>query len=112
MNGMSIIKKYTGVVITAMLAGVSGSYMYQHFMADPQTIFVQKTSQYESHRANYQTAQENGNFDFVLASGISTQSVVYVKTISAGNLQYNTFDWFFGNGGAENQVASAGSGVI
>jgi S1-C subfamily serine protease len=48
--------------------------------------------------------------DFVHASKMSTQCVVYIKTISQNNYGSTWMDWFFGNG--VGQSISSGSGVI
>ena len=49
--------------------------------------------------------------DFVLASSLSTQSVVYIKTVSETQGGVSWFDYFF-NGGGSQQVTGSGSGVI
>ncbi len=48
--------------------------------------------------------------DFVEASKVSTQSVVYIKTVSQNNYGSTWMEWFFGNG--TGQAISSGSGVI
>jgi serine protease Do len=48
--------------------------------------------------------------DFVQASKLSTQSVVYIKTVSQNNYGSTWMDWFFGN--RAGQSISSGSGVI
>ena len=96
----------------AVTAGFLGAFLYNNFFVEPTTVYIHKNFNTPGHQANHTTISDAISSDFVLASSISTSSVVYIKTVSAGNLQYNTFDWFFGNGGTESQVASAGSGVI
>lgn len=48
--------------------------------------------------------------DFVLASKVSTKSVVYIKTVSQNNYGTTWMEWFFGN--SAGQSISSGSGVI
>ena len=49
------------------------------------------------------------NANFVKASAVSTQSVVYIKTRSQQQ-SYSWYDWYFGGG--NQQVSGSGSGVI
>ncbi len=48
--------------------------------------------------------------DFIQASKIATQSVVYIKTLSQNKYGSTWMDWFFGEG--VGQSISSGSGVI
>lgn len=51
--------------------------------------------------------------DFSEASAISTQCVVYIRTISGQEYErYSWFDLFFNNRGSGRQVMGSGSGVI
>ena len=102
-------------LILSLLAGFSGSYGYHKFIIEPQleTKFESSLGVFngESHvKLAGETTDQPGNtipkIDFVSASSTSTPCVVFIKTISG--LQ-NNFDWFFSTPGRQT---GSGSGVI
>lgn len=104
-------KNRLALVAIALLAGFSGAWVHGYFFPAPATVFVQQSEQAPYHQVSMQGSGLVGE-DFVQASALSTPSVVFIKTVSTGNFNYNAFDLLFGNGGGSEQVASTGSGVI
>ncbi len=115
------------IVVTGFLAGLGGAYTFQQISDDqrgehPQrvdsTLLVKNTTENtgitrpEPARERSRTASDLPNTDFVLASEVSTKSVVYIKNISERYYRRSYLDWFFDiNPGTQTQVSS-GSGVI
>jgi len=125
------MKKTILTVFIAFASGIGGSYVYDNILKgteknastgqltisseEPDSEFLPAPttlpSRKESSSAN---DDETSNWlrpnDFVEASRLSTQSVVYIKTISQNSYGSTWMDFFFGNG--TGQSISSGSGVI
>ena len=108
--------KIQKILILSLLAGFSGAFGYHKFFLEPQLI-----NKFESSLGTY---KEDGNQligniddqpgnlptvknDFVVASSISTPCVVFIKTVSGVQ---NNFDWFFFS--TPGRQTGSGSGVI
>lgn len=104
------MKKNITTAIIAILAGVSGSFMYNELHPKPENLI--SNTEYIPARQSVNLEKLNHlNEEFSNASETSTKSVVYIKT-TVGS-QYNRNNWFdyyfHGRGG---QSISSGSGVI
>jgi len=103
------------ILIISLLAGFSGAFGYHKFIIEPQleTKFESSLGTYNSESPGKfigQTGDQPGSsspkIDFVSASSISTPCVVFIKTVSGVQ---NNFDWFFSTPGRQT---GSGSGVI
>jgi Do/DeqQ family serine protease len=106
--------KFTFVLLVlSFLAGLGGAFTYSHFRSAPLPGYANDNPP-AYRRVNvsesYPTPPLTG--DFVAASAASTPSVVYIKTASTSQAQYDFFDFFFGGEGRQQNVISSGSGVI
>lgn len=106
------------VLIFSLLSGFAGAFLFQYFLgskADFQPGISQNQETEVSDNAFTTLVHNNadplpvnsGNIDFVKASAVSTPCVVFVKTISG--IQ-NNFDWFFFS--TPGRQTGSGSGVI
>jgi serine protease Do len=106
------MKKYTVIIITAILSGTLGSYIFNYVMPSQNIVYINNTNSPSVELAS--TTKSNLtqlSEDFIAASASATPSVVYVTTVAAGRQdKYNWFDWYFHGGGG--QAISSGSGVI
>jgi Do/DeqQ family serine protease len=104
------------VAVVGVLSGIAGSYWYNKNY--PNQVVEIKESSYAHSDAHRQEAAaqyiSSDSFqgisntpDFVKASAVSTPTVVFIKTVSGP--QYN-FDWFFF--GQSSRQTGTGSGVI
>jgi len=109
------MKKNILIGIIAFFAGIFGAFSYQ--LANS---FWQSKSQNSNQVPEYGTVTRNvsntsilaPNEDFVAASASSTQSVVFIKTVSDARYnQYDLYDFYFG-GSPNRRVMGSGSGVI
>lgn len=120
------MKKVLGIVILSFMGGVGGAYVYETYLM-PETVdanyigdpgyFSQNVSfpaGSEERQASREVPDTDGRVaelpDLVNASAISTQSVVFIKTVS--EVAYSSgswMDWFFGG---PSKSVSTGSGVI
>jgi serine protease Do len=124
-----IMNKTLLTVIVSFAAGIGGSFFYNSYLingpsdgkANEFTISHAEGAKSDLYPSNTSLPAEvnvrsdkSGEWlkpgDFVQASKMSTQSVVYIKTISQNNYGSSWMDWFFGNGAG--QSISSGSGVI
>jgi serine protease Do len=124
------MKKTLSIIIIGFISGIGGAWFYTNYFA---SNFVQsqaeqipiitntnittstdseiKTSIIENNALNTQNSSAMLKpADFIQASKITTQSVVYIKTVSQNRYGSTWMDWFFGEGVA--QSISSGSGVI
>lgn len=123
------MKKTLFTVILSFAAGIGGSFFYNSYLIDdPSHTAASEFTISHIEDANSDIYSSNTSLpaevkassgkssawlkpaDFVQASKMSTQSVVYIKTISQNNYGSTWMDWFFGNG--VGQSISSGSGVI
>lgn len=124
------MKKYIVITAIAIVGGYAGAYIFniQH-QVKTQSVINSNTDivddatkadelqQKVSNNENIITRQNNiSGFveveDFVEASKISTQSVVYIKNISSRVYRQSFMDLFFGLDGQTTETISSGSGVI
>ncbi len=113
----------------AFISGLGGSWVYNNYLSNhhvennsmpiPKGVsetFMAKHPIYPASTVESRTLDIRPSAsmlkpaDFILASKISTKSVVYIKTISQNRYGSTWRDWFF-NGGV-GQSISSGSGVI
>lgn len=108
------MKKVFVTIALAFLSGISGAYVFSKFNSDDNTSSGFTSASIKGLLTNYNGKIAEGNLSFVLASKVSTPSVVFIKT-TAMVQQRNPFGWFFDGYdpfGSIGQVSSTGSGVI
>ncbi len=108
------MKKVFVTIALAFLSGISGAYVFSRFNSTENTPSGFNPVSIKGLLANYNGKIAEGNLSFVLASKVSTPSVVFIKT-TAMVQQRNPFGWFFDGYdpfGSIGQVSSTGSGVI
>lgn len=110
--------KFSKVIIFSLLSGFTGAFSYHQLVLKP---YFEGRSQ--SSLGVYQQGKEEGaiwsglssdqpvtaaaRVDFVTASSVSTPCVVFIKTVSGVQ---NNFDWFFFS--TPGRQTGSGSGVI
>jgi Do/DeqQ family serine protease len=108
--------KAHNILIISLLAGFSGAFSYHKLIIEPQleTKFESSLGIYSNESLGKligETADQPGSpvpkTDFVSASSISTPCVVFIKTVSGVQ---NNFDWFFFS--TPGRQTGSGSGVI
>jgi serine protease Do len=117
------MKNTLKIILISFIAGLGGSYAgYQYFIKhavdenSPERFthvnFDSPSIQYPDNRLVAGSTTADPSVDFTIAAGKSTQSVVYINSISEG-VSRSYWDWFFGETttGRQTQVSS-GSGVI
>ncbi len=104
--------------LIAISAGFVGAFVYQYFFSgntqhsDNQLVNHSNSSvQFADYRQAENITRLVQSVDFVKAASMSTNSVVYIKTVSSQRQTHTWFDIFFGNGGSD-RVLGSGSGVI
>lgn len=128
------MKKLILITIIGFGSGIGGAWFYNFQLSNNSNkgalnqIPIVNTN-VESSKSELKTISENANgiikktetnaqlspsmlrpADFIQASRISTESVVYIKTLSQNQYGSSWMDWFFGGG--IGQAISSGSGVI
>jgi serine protease Do len=116
------MKKYLLIILLAMVSGYGGAFLfnYQNHKSDSPASFISTTNDTDSPQFEPMatSVSDNKGFlpessdDFVEASRISTQSVVYIKNISERVYRQSFMDMFFDMGGQSAETISSGSGVI
>jgi S1-C subfamily serine protease len=112
------MKKYIVYILAAMISGYGGAYLFyqQQQTVDTKASFTNTTDEFG--KPQFQALNDSNigfygpSEDFVEASKISTQSVVYIKNISEHVYRQSFMDMFFGMGGQSAETISSGSGVI
>ena len=116
------MKKYLLITLLAIISGYAGAFLfnYQNPKIEPPASFISATDisgipQFVSVATSTSPGDQiasgpSGNF--VEASRISTQSVVYIKNISERVYRQSFMDMFFDMGGQSTETISSGSGVI
>lgn len=117
------MRKTIGIVVLSFASGLLGAYTFQKLSKPSDT---EASTKFESGLVKNNidtvpqvsfsnTSRSTPNLpseDFVEASRISTNSVVYIKNISERNYGRSYLDWLFDrNSGTQTQISS-GSGVI
>jgi serine protease Do len=105
------MKKNALLIITAILSGFIGAYFFtiSGIFPQKQTVYIQNSDNFST--LNKMSAIGSQGIqqlptDFVKASELSKNSVVFIKTASLQTY----YDWFFNFG--TNTVTGSGSGVI
>jgi len=114
------MKKILLLVILSASTGYLGGYIFQlqHPQKQPESpSYIANNSEvadtnFANLTSDYPSGDDTVNDDFVRASQISTQSVVYIKNISEKVYRMSFMDMFFGGTGQTTQTISSGSGVI
>ena len=106
-------------IVLSLIAGFSGAFFYlEYFLEQNETSPEYLSASYPDAGAmkppvyaeSLSPAKLAIEKDFVQASARSTQSVVYIKTVSQTRYGNSWFEWFFGE--RAGQTISSGSGVI
>ena len=113
------MKNISKIILLSFLSGLVGAGVFHgiNMWLQPQT----NTSQLpliEEHqgitsvkKTPYPNLEEGA--DFRKASAISTQSVVFIKTVADSRYnEFNLFDFYFGDGMRSRKTIGSGSGVI
>ncbi len=86
------MKKNISTVLIGLIAGFSGSFLFNQVNPDHRTVFINQETATPIQTVNTKQGQVL-NQDFSTASELSTQAVVYIKTtIGSQQNQYNWFD--------------------
>jgi Do/DeqQ family serine protease len=112
------MKKIIQNILISALAGFGGTFAFHSWMPAPQNTQATYTMNNHQPQPIRKVGGEDGEMqllsppDFVQASAVSTQSVVYIKNISRRQT-IDLFDLYFGGGGYQgDRVVASGSGVI
>jgi Do/DeqQ family serine protease len=113
---MKNLKKGLFTFLVALIGGFIALWAYTHYFNEPQIVTV---SQDQSMRYASLPPSNSAPFpDLTFAAESSIHSVVHIKVIQKGRYYgtNNIFDYFFGDGGSQQQQGpirqGAGSGVI
>ena len=112
------MRKIILLVILAVVSGYGGAFIFfQQHQNVQQVSLISSPDNNEFPKAislnnNSVRLTDGPSEDFVEASRISTQSVVYIKNISERVYRQSFMDMFFGMGGQSAETISSGSGVI
>ncbi|MCB0495056.1 MAG: trypsin-like peptidase domain-containing protein [Cyclobacteriaceae bacterium] len=118
------MKKYVALFLVSIIGGFVGSYLFHNreaTLASEKPQFTSLEDKNDSPQAQYinqlsasgSPTEFSDDGDFIEASKISTQSVVYIKNISEQTYRMSFMDMFFYDGGDRTaQTISSGSGVI
>jgi serine protease Do len=107
------MKKNIINALTALVFGIAGAFIFTSFNRS-ETNHFNSNNEIKGLLANYNGKPVESSLNFVLASKVSTPSVVFIKT-TAMVQQRNPFGFFFDGWdpfGSIGQVSSTGSGVI
>lgn len=108
------MKKVIINILVAFTAGIFGAYIFnllshQEENTNKQSYLIPENGKVRKVKKD---KYFNSDTDFAKAASLSTQSVVYIKTISAGNENLSIFDLYFGDGFGGRRRIGSGSGVI
>ena len=115
------MRKLFGIVAIAFLAGLGGAYTYFNYIFTPhyqnervQTVDISNRTEdtFRPTPTPSKSASMDMTEDFVEASKISTNSVVYIKNISERRYATSWMELFLGGQSGLQQQVSSGSGVI
>lgn len=110
---MENLKKVIIAIIPAFVFGLLGAAAFHYFSAEKSKDAAVR-NEIKGMLASYNGKPAEGSLSFVLASKVSTPSVVFIKTTAIVQ-QRNPFGFFFDGWdpfGSIGQVSSTGSGVI
>lgn len=113
------MKKYIFITVISFLSGIGGAYFFvilqpistSQPVNSSLTTLVNNDISEGTVKADRPPSSLDLNEDFVTASTISTQSVVYIKNISEYTYARSYLDWFFDRSSSQTRISS-GSGVI
>lgn len=108
------MKKVVLNILLSFIFGIAGAYTLLKLKEDNSNTITGKTEAIKGILTAYNGKPAEGSLSFVLASKVSTPSVVFIKT-TAMVQQRNPFGFFFDDWdpfGSIGQVSSTGSGVI
>jgi serine protease Do len=104
------MKSNLKVIVIAIISGIAGAFLYNLFVPAKSYYINQTDNSSQIDLASITKYQDiKLSEDFVAASAVSTQSVVFINTLSTQSTS-NWFDMYFG--GSTQQVQGSGSGVI
>ena len=113
------MRKIILIIALAVVSGYGGAFLFfqQHQNSQQVSLISSPASSelqpvYSSNSTSSVRTISGPSEDFVEASKISTQSVVYIKNISERVYRQSFMDMFFGMGGPSAETISSGSGVI
>ncbi|MDX1628313.1 MAG: trypsin-like peptidase domain-containing protein [Fulvivirga sp.] len=113
------MRKNLTIVLISFLSGIGGAYTFSVFQKTEQPIeahvpVTRTVNNTESSSPSLPLTHERTiklDEDFIKASAISTESVVYIKNISEYTYARSYLDWFFDRSSSQTRISS-GSGVI
>ncbi len=118
------LKNISQNIAISLFAGVAGAYGFSYFNENSAKNNIQNNNldkQIQQNTPNVRNTGGNDGLgmiipseDFVTASSVATQSVVYIKSIANGRQNMDMFEYMFGGGGNQggSRVTGSGSGVI
>lgn len=98
-------------IVIAFIAGLFGAFSMYYFLPAKENTVIREISAPSVRQVMLSGNAVTGT-DFVAASEASTQSVVFIKTLSTSIVQMSWFDYLMGGGQGVQQQLSSGSGVI
>lgn len=116
------MKKVVTIILVSLISGYTGAFLFNlQSTSDNNSIGLVQNSRESEFVEQDNLSSVNNNTknisfddadDFIEASRISTQSVVYIKNVSERVYRQSFMDMFFGQGGQTSETISSGSGVI
>jgi len=113
------MKKFIPYILIAAISGYGGAFIFHKQQQKTKSNVSYTSLQNESTTPEEVTLTNNSNYiastspdNFVEASRISTQSVVYIKNISERIYRQSFMDMFFDQDRQGTETISSGSGVI
>ncbi len=121
------LKNISQNIAISLFAGVAGAYGFSYFSENSSKNYNQNNFNKQQIQQNTPNVRNTGgndalaaagmiipSEDFVTASSVATQSVVYIKSIANGRQNMDMFEYMFGGGGNQggSRVTGSGSGVI
>jgi Do/DeqQ family serine protease len=100
-----------GTIAIAFASGMLGAISIYYFLPSKEHTIIRETNSPVVRQVVLSGSGVTGT-DFVAASAASTQSVVFIKTLSTSMVQMSWFDFLLGGGQGVQQQISSGSGVI
>lgn len=108
------------IVVLAFLAGLSGAFIFQEFMAKPvvtevireASVTTRSVNHVSDERSHEAISMPNAPVSFREAAARSVSSVVYIKNIQRNRRSMSYYDMIFGRARGESVAVGSGSGVI
>lgn len=109
------MKRHFTILIVGLIAGFAGSAIFRMTFPEQAAANTHEIQNESYQQVPSQKVASRSLFDekqdFTVAAEMSTNSVVYIRTVGESRGSVSWYDWFFGGGGGQ-QVISSGSGVI